>query len=150
MKQRLQEAKEELKRADHQVFVSLKYTRTVDVLKHCIERLMNTIDLMFQSICHKFVSEGKFEDVPQAPIPRCKRVQENFTGNEVVQQICEIFLHLRKLDKAEFDRSKEFRRHVTMHAFMADDIVEEITIDKVTEWYKQVKNFVEYTEQKLL
>ncbi len=36
-------AKEEIKRADHLMYVSLKYTRTVDILKSIIERLINAI-----------------------------------------------------------------------------------------------------------
>lgn len=146
----LDDAKEELKRADHQVFVSLKYTRTVDVLKHCIMRIMNTYDLVFTEICERLVEEGKLSEVPLAPIPRAKRVQENFEDNEKIEEVVRLFLHLRKLDKAEFDRSREFRRHVTMHAFLMNDVIEEINIDVVTEWYHQVKNFTEYVENKIL
>jgi len=150
MKQAFDDAKEELKRADHQVFVSLKYTRTVDVLKHSISRIMNTIDLIFLALARKAQEAGQVAEVPTAPIPRCKLVKDTYVDDEMVQRLCELFLHLRKLDKAEFDRSREFRRHVTMHAFMADETIEEITIDKVTDWYREVKNFVEYTEQKLM
>ncbi|RME78231.1 hypothetical protein D6774_01740 [Candidatus Woesearchaeota archaeon] len=150
MKDALDEAKEELKRADHQVFVSLKYTRTVDVLKHSVTRIMNTYDFLFTSLCRKLVEEGKISEVPIAPIPRAKRVKEAYEDNEAVQEAVESFLHLRKIDKAEFDRSREFRRHVTMHAFLSEDIIEEVNIDKVTEWYKKVKEFTEYVENKLL
>ena len=38
------EAKEELKRADHLLYVTLKYTRTADVIKNTIHRLLNAID----------------------------------------------------------------------------------------------------------
>jgi hypothetical protein len=44
MKESLSEAFEELKRADHLIYVSLKYTRTVDVIKSIIERLINAYD----------------------------------------------------------------------------------------------------------
>ena len=39
----LDKAKSELKRADHLIFVSLKYTRTVDVIRSIIERLINRL-----------------------------------------------------------------------------------------------------------
>ena len=43
MKESFDEAIQELKRVDHLFWVSLKYTRTVDVIKHVIERLINCI-----------------------------------------------------------------------------------------------------------
>ena len=41
MKEALDNAKEELKRVDHLFYVSLKYTRTADMMRHLIERLIN-------------------------------------------------------------------------------------------------------------
>ena len=38
----LENAKEELKRVDHLIFVSLKYTRTVDVLLNVINRIISS------------------------------------------------------------------------------------------------------------
>ena len=40
----LDEAKEEIKRADHLIYISLKYTKTVDVIKITIQRLINAFD----------------------------------------------------------------------------------------------------------
>ena len=37
----LENAKEELKRIDHLIYVTLKYTRTVDVLLSVVERMVN-------------------------------------------------------------------------------------------------------------
>ena len=44
MEESLRNALSELKRAEHSLFVSLKYTRTVDVIKHIVERLRPDID----------------------------------------------------------------------------------------------------------
>ncbi len=44
----LETAQDELKRADHLMFVSLKYTRTVDVIKSIITRLKAAIDAGFE------------------------------------------------------------------------------------------------------
>ena len=42
-KESIDKAKEELKRVDHLFFVSLKYTKTVDVIKSLIDRLINAL-----------------------------------------------------------------------------------------------------------
>lgn len=50
MKESLDKAVEELKRIDHLVFVSLKYTRTADVLKSIIQRMINTFSFGFKAL----------------------------------------------------------------------------------------------------
>ena len=45
----LDNAKEELKRVDHLIYVSLKYTRTVDVIKSIIERMINAFDFSIRA-----------------------------------------------------------------------------------------------------
>ena len=39
---------EELKRADHLIYVSLKYTRTCDIMKNAIKRLISAFELAMQ------------------------------------------------------------------------------------------------------
>ena len=46
----LEDAKEELKRVDHLIYVSLKYTRTVDVLRNVIERLVTASEFMITAM----------------------------------------------------------------------------------------------------
>ena len=46
----IEPAREEMKRADHLLYVSLKYTRTVDVIKSLIERLFSTIDAITDAL----------------------------------------------------------------------------------------------------
>ena len=41
-------AEEEIKRADHLVYVSLKYTRTCDIMKNSIKRMISAYELMIK------------------------------------------------------------------------------------------------------
>ncbi|MEK7201541.1 MAG: hypothetical protein AAB737_02820, partial [Patescibacteria group bacterium] len=53
MEDLIEGAKEDLKRADHSIYVTLKYTRTVDVIKNVIKRLINACDLaMIEALEH--------------------------------------------------------------------------------------------------
>ena len=51
MEEEIISPEEELKRADHLVYVSLKYTRTCDIMKNAIKRLIAA----FQLVIHKFL-----------------------------------------------------------------------------------------------
>ncbi len=44
MEESLENAADELKRAEHLMYVSLKYTRTVDMIRHLVEKLISTFD----------------------------------------------------------------------------------------------------------
>ncbi len=137
----LYDAREELKRADHLIFVSLKYTRTCDVLKHVIERLMNCLDFLFSGLLEHLKEKGKIDELPSAPIPKANLIKAQYPEDELIVKYADFFMKLRKLSKAPFSRESEFRRHVTMTVVFEDEIVK-VDIDTVTEWYKDLKEFV--------
>jgi len=49
----LLEAREELKRLEHIIYVSLKYTRTVDVIVNALTRMVSTFDLIIEAFLEK-------------------------------------------------------------------------------------------------
>ncbi len=59
MKESLDNAVRELRKVDHLVFVSLKYTRTVDVLKHIIKRMISAFDFMMDALFIDFKKKKK-------------------------------------------------------------------------------------------
>ncbi|MFQ5621645.1 MAG: hypothetical protein ACE5FT_07465 [Candidatus Nanoarchaeia archaeon] len=134
-------AREEIKRADHLIFVSLKYTRTVDVFKSIIQRLINVYDhLMDALLKHKGV------DIPKVPRVKVELVKSTYPDDELVQDHMKLYLFLRAVDRAPFDRRLEYRRHVTMTAHLDDKEIE-ISIDIIEEYFRKVKHFFEYVEQ---
>lgn len=145
MNEHLDDAKEELKRADHLIFVSLKYTRTCDVLKHIVDRLINCIDFTFTAVLEHMKEQGKIEEVPTAPIPKANMIKELFPDDEFLPDFADLFKKFRKISKAEFTRACEFRRHVTLTAVVDDDIVE-LNIDNITDYFKQSKEFFAHVQ----
>ena len=53
MQDYIDDMKSELKRVDHIIYVSLKYTRTVDVIKHAIDRMISAIDFWIGEFLQK-------------------------------------------------------------------------------------------------
>ena len=58
----LEDAREEMKRAEHLLYVSLKYTRTVDVIKSLIGRLINAIDATTDKLLDYAVQKKKIKE----------------------------------------------------------------------------------------
>lgn len=140
MLEALENAKGELKRSDHLIYVSLKYTRTVDVLKSIIKRLINAFDYGMDCLI-LFAKDQKFiKEIPKLPIAKVEAVRSCFQ-DEQIHQLLDFYILLRKLDKADYEASQEYRRHVTMTAFLDDKKIE-VTIDSITEYFERTKQFV--------
>ena len=134
----------ELKRVDHLIYVSLKYTRTVDVLKNIIVRLINTYDFLWSDILIQAERDRKIFEVPVAPAAKCKKIREIYDKDVLMDEEINFYLLLRQLNKSEYTSHQEFRRHVTMRATLPNGDIEEINIDNITEQYKRAKEFLEY------
>ena len=146
MKEYLQEAEEEMKRADHLIFVSLKYTRTVDILKHTIDRLIATFDNAFAGLLHKAKEQGKINHIEISPIKICDQMKHIYNDNEFVLKYVEFYLLLRKISRAKYQKSNEYRRHLTMTAHLDNRDIN-IDIDTINEYYKDTKAFITYLEE---
>lgn len=139
----LQSAQQELKRADHSIAVSLKYTRTVDVIKSIIERLINAIELCFDTLLIHAQESGKLDEIPKIPRLKAEKVRELFADDVMIVDFCDFFLLLRRIDKAKFARAQEYRRHVTMTADIDGGSVE-VTIDIISDYFEKSKEFFNY------
>ncbi len=149
MPEYFEQAKEELKRVDHLIFVSLKYTRTVDVIKSIIDRLLNCFDLLINGLLEDAKSRGLISQVPTTPVVKCEVLQKVYKQDETLQQYCAFYLLLRKINRANFERAREFRRHVTMTA-LVDEKEIEIDIDIISDYFNRVKTFVDYVAENLM
>ena len=143
MRESLHNAEEELKRADHLVFVSLKYTRTVDIIKNIIERLANAYYSCMEALLLMAKEKGKLKDIPVPPIARAELVKEIYADDHTLRTYMELYVILRKLRKAKFIRLREHRRHVTMVATLDEEDVE-VDIDIITEYFHKTAQLVEY------
>ena len=61
----------------------------------------------------------------------------------------EFYLLLRRLSRAEYTKSNEYRRHVTMSAVFQSGEVIDVTMDTVSEYYNMVTYFVNYIQDNL-
>lgn len=141
----IEDAEEELKRVDHLIYVSLKYTRTVDVLKNVVDRLLSTFDAIMDVVLEKAVEQNKLAEVPAAPLQKCDELRKLYPNDEKIRDYMEFYTLLRKFKKCEFTSINEYRRHVAMIAHLDEGDVE-LSIDIITEYYKRAKRFLEYVK----
>lgn len=142
----LRNAYEELKRVDHLIYVSLKYTRTCDVLHNVIKRLITCFDCIFDGFLEQAEQENKIFEVPNAPVMKANEFKKLYEGDKVIAEFVTFYLYLRKINRIEYTKSNEFRRYVTMHMTIDDDECN-VDIDLVTEYYKKAKEYIEHIKK---
>lgn len=146
MKKYLDDAKMELRKAEHLIFVSLKYTRTVDVFKSIIERMISTFDVVMNGLLEGGKQKKKVEEIPFSPILRCELLKKKSKNDVKFEEYMDFYLLLRKLSRASYTKSNEFRRHVTMTATLDTGDVYSVDIDKINEFYEKTKSFLDYVD----
>ena len=148
MKEALDNAIQELKRVDHLFYVSLKYTRTVDMMRHMIERLISTIDYGIESLL-KHAQENKLvANIPTNLGLKCELVKKIYSDNQEIINYMNFYMKLKKVMRANFSKREEYRRHVTMISAVDGEIIE-VSIDTLKEDYETTKNFINFIRRLL-
>lgn len=109
---RIETAEEELKRADHLIYVSLKYTRTCDVMKNAIKRMMSAFDLAMLDFLEHKRKNKRIGNVPQTAKERVSLVRNILSSS--VKKYLSLYKNLKDIDKAECIAIEEFRKNVTL------------------------------------
>jgi len=146
MKDYLDKIKDELKRVDHLLYVSLKYTRTVDVIRSVINRLINAFDLGMEGLIAKVKKRRKTLEIPTQPRKKCELVKELYADDEKVLKFVEFYLELRNIYQAKYTKREEYRRYVTLIAELGPGKIVEVGIDRLHEYEEVAKEFIEYLE----
>jgi hypothetical protein len=140
------DAKEELKRADHLLYVTLKYTKNIDVIKNAIRRLINACDYAILDVMEYLKSKKKIKNIPLMPTERAMEVKKYFRKIDLIEFI-DFYLLLKKIDRAEYTKKEEFKKNVRLIVMDEEEESYEIDISKLYEFFEKTKDFVKYVEE---
>jgi len=139
MLESLEDAGEELKRADHLVYVSLKYTRTADVLLNSLNRMIDCYDHLIQALLEYAKDSKGLEVIPKTPIEKGRVLKEYYDQQEILDNI-DLYFLLRKIVRSTHSSEQEYRRHVCIITTI-DGREEIINIDIITQYLEFEKKF---------
>ena len=146
----LQDAQGELRRVDHLVYVSLKYTRTADVLKNTINRMILFYEQVVQALLLKAVEDEKLEEISISPIQKADQLIKLHDKDITIKENMELYLGLRKMSRAKFTKREEYRRHLTMTVFLEGGVKRDVTMDSVKEDYLKQVEFFDYAKEMII
>ena len=145
----LLEAREELKRLEHIIYVSLKYTRTVDVIVNALNRLVDVYDLIIQAYLEKAKLDQKFSVLPKSPALRAKQLVELYPEDEKLAHYLTFYHFLKTVLKLPHSKRREYRRHVTLIVDLEKSTAE-MNIDNLTNCERFVHDFFNYSWEQII
>lgn len=141
----IESAEEELKRADHLVYVSLKYTRTCDIMKNAIKRMINAYELSTVAYLEKLKKSKKIKAVPKTAKERAT-LAKNLLGSSC-RKYFTLYNLLKKINKADYAAREEFRKNVTLIAKLTKPV--EIKVLDLYDYLEITRDFVSYLDEKI-
>ena len=141
----IQDAGEEVKRAEHMLFISLKYTRTRDVMKNIMLRLIAAYEFVISAILEEATSKGEIGavfDNWQLRAQAIKKIKSNY------KPFIDVYILLKKMEEAPFSAREEFRKHINL-GFRIDGKKIDVDVPVLTEYFKKTKEFVKYAESEV-
>ena len=129
--------------ADHLLYVSLKYTKTTDVILNLLYRWRNLVDEGIDKILERAKKEKKIKSVPSAPKLKIDKVLELEKNNEIIKKTLEAYDFFKKAETAEKIRENEFRKNVAFRMMYRGNW-EVVNLDKLKEFNLVIENFVNY------
>jgi len=136
--EREESAREELKRADHLICVSLKYTRTCAVMMNAIKRLISAYEMAFDEYLRYALKKKKIDELPYTFKEKGLMVR-NLIGTQVTAYIS-AYNKLVKIRKSAYCAIEECRKNVTLKTDGARPI--EVTVATLEEYLGKAREFV--------
>ncbi len=137
--ERANDAFDEYKRIDHLIHVTLKYTRTVDILRSVLMRIVSTIELMSEEVMVWAVQKKKIAKKPSVPLLCVQKLEEVFPNDETVKDIIDFYVKVKNITKSEFKKKEEFRKNVALVTKNC-----EINIEILKDYSEKTKRYINY------
>ncbi|HIH11631.1 TPA: hypothetical protein HA241_05545 [Candidatus Woesearchaeota archaeon] len=142
------EAREELKRLEHIIYVSLKYTRTVDVILNALHRMISTMEFIIEAFLIQKVEQGEMTALPKSPALKATTLAGLCPDEAQLQKYLTFYAYLKTILKLPYTKREEYRRHVTF-VVQLENSTSEIDIDTLTNCEKIVHQFLTYAYEKV-
>ncbi len=130
--------------ADHLLYVSLKYTKTCDVIVNLLLRWKIMIELGMDKLVEKAKKQKKWKPIPNAPRAKLIQLKQIYAGEPLVMETLkayEIFRDIETLDKV---RENEFRKGVNLRVTSARGEIININLEKLKEYAALLEKFISY------
>jgi hypothetical protein len=129
--------------ADHLLYVSLKYTKTCDVIINLLLRWKILIELGIERLIEKAKKAKKWKPVSDAPRAQIMQLMQIYKNEPIVTDTLTVYELFRDISKLEKVRESEFRKGVNLRVTYKGQVVN-VNLDKLKEYAQIVEKFISY------
>ncbi|MGY4884548.1 MAG: hypothetical protein ACP5NZ_03135 [Nanobdellota archaeon] len=135
--------------ADHLLYVSLKYTKTCDVIKNLILRWRKMIETAIEEILKHAKKKKKISAISSSPLGKIEEVKKLFKKEKNFLEVIEMYEMFRKIDELRTERIGEFRKNVALRIFYQGKEIN-VDLEKLKDYAEKLEKFISTTKQFLL
>ena len=135
--------------ADHLLYVSLKYTKTCDVIINLLLRWRKMIETSISEILKHAKKRKKISSIPTNPVGQIEAIRKLFKKDSNFQEVIDMYEMFRKVEELRKERIGEFRKNVTLKVFYLGEEIN-INLDKLKSYAEKLEKFISTTKQFLL
>jgi len=135
--------------ADHLLYVSLKYTKTCDVILNLLLRWRRMIDTSINEILKHAKKKKKIASVSPNAVGKIEQTRKLFKKNKEFLEVLDLYEMLRKVEELKKERIGEFRKNVTLKVFYKGKEIN-INLEQLKIYAEMLEKFISTTKQFLL
>ncbi len=136
----LEEIIKEKTSADHLLYVSLKYTKTCDVILNLLARWKSLIELSFDALLKKNIEIGKVPHIPESPKQRVEFMKKYFKKSDEIQAVVPLYIFFKRVPDLTKSRGGEFRKNVNLKIIEPRKTTE-INMEKLGDYAEIIEKF---------
>lgn len=140
-----QRIEKERRVAEHLFYVSLKYTKTCDVIFNLILRWQAMIEECINALLEKAKKKRMVKEIPQAPRAKVNLLLDLFKKEKIVTETLELYLFLKRIPKLEQIREAEFRKNVNLKINDGSRVIN-IDMEKLKSWQELLERFLSFVQ----
>lgn len=127
--------------ADHLLYVSLKYTKTCDVIINLLLRWKHMIELSMDKLVEQAKKKKKWKPVPDAPRAKLIQLKKIHEKDELISETLKLYELFRDIEGLDKIRENEFRKGVNLKVTYKGEIID-INLDKLKEYADLLERFI--------
>ncbi len=129
--------------ADHLLYVSMKYTKTCDVMINLIKRWKIMMDYAFDELLDKAKKKKLIKTIPEAPKLRIDMLKQVFAKHKEVTDAITEYEMFKLIDVLPKSRENEFRKGVCLRVTYKGSETA-INLDKLKEYWEILERFINF------
>lgn len=135
--------------ADHLLYVSLKYTKTCDVIKNLLLRWRKMIETVIERLLTHAKKKKKIKAISSSPLGKIDDMKKLFKKDKNFMEVIEFYEMLRKIDELRQERIGEFRKNVCLKIMYKGQEID-VNLEQLKIYAEMLEKFISTTKQFLL